>query len=501
MLCLVLGVCLSSLAAAGAQVSPASGRPNVLFIAVDDLRPELACYGTCSGQAIKTKTPRLDRLAASGVRFSRAFCNQAVCGASRLSIMSGLYPEYTNERTYHVTGWRKRWAHVVTMNQHFLANGYTVVGLGKVYHGTGGPGVDPENWTQWIRVGGKGYANPESRKQMRQSRSSAPGRKTRSRGPATEAGNVADDVYADGQRALEGARQIKKLAAAKKPFFLAVGFTKPHLPFNAPVTYWNLYQRESFSLPKNLGVPPGYPQWASNRGAGELRAYSDVPRKGSPAEFPMDLNRRLLHGYHACVSYTDRNVGMLLDALDAAGAAENTIVVFWADHGWKLGDHSSWCKHTNFECDTRVPLMVRYPKLAAAKGESKALVELIDMYPTLCELCGLKAPRHLQGTSFAAVLKDPSAGHREYAYSSYPHRSPQAKKGVIGHSIRSDRVRYTEWWERGTDRVVARAATDISADPGETTSLLPKHKALADRLSAALKQRVLAARRANLPKQ
>jgi len=476
------------------------GRPNVLFIAVDDLRPELACYGT-SGRPIKAKTPRLDTLAGSGLQFVHAYCNQAVCGASRLSLMTGLYPEFTKERTYHVTGWRKRWANVVTMNQHFKANGYTTVGLGKIYHGTSGEGVDPDNWTEWIKVGGKGYADPASLKQTRKTKSRAPGGKTRMRGPSTESADGADDVYSDGVRALEGARQIKKLAAAGKPFFLAVGFTKPHLPFNAPTKYWNLYKRTDFAMPANLGVPPGYPDWARNRMAGELRSYADIPTKGTPADFPQELNRRLIHGYHACVSYTDRNVGKLLDALDQSGAADNTVVVFWADHGWKLGDHSSWCKHTNFECDTRVPLMIRHPKLRAAKGKSAAMVELIDLYPTLCELCGIKPPAHLQGKSLVAVLTDPSATHREYAYSSYPHTNRATRNRVVGHSIRNASIRYTEWWETGTDKVVARVATDISADPGETTNLLPAKADLAKLLSADLKKRVLAARKSTLQRK
>ena len=497
---LVLGICFGGLGRAVAGPSPASDRPNVLFIAVDDLRPELACYGT-RGNRIKTKTPRLDKLAESGVLFTRAYCNQAVCGASRLSIMTGLYPEFTDERTFHVSDWRKRWAHVVTMNQHFKANGYTAVGLGKVFHGTGGPGVDPENWTEWIKVGGQGYANPESLKQTRESKNHAPGgAATRSKGPATEAADGADDVYSDGMRAAEGVRQIEKLAAADKPFFLAVGFTKPHLPFNAPTKYWDLYKREDFALPDNLGVPPGYPEWARNRQAGELRAYADVPTKGTPADFPMELNRRLLHGYHACVSYTDRNVGKLLDALESSGAAGNTIVVLWGDHGWKLGDHSSWCKHTNFECDTRVPLMIRHPKMAAAKGQAKTMVELIDLYPTLCELCGLERPKHLQGKSLVGVLKDPDATHRDYAYSSYPHTNTDTRKPVVGHSIVNRALRYTEWWEKGTDKVVARVATNIFADPGETTNILPENEALGKLLSATLKKRVLEARESSLRK-
>ncbi len=489
----LLGLLAPSAIAVATPSQP--GRPNVLFIAVDDLRPELGCYSPRGGRT-RPQTPRIDKLAKSGLRFDHAYCNQAVCGASRTSLMTGLYPGFTGERTFHVTGWRERWPEVVTLNQHFKVNGYTTVGLGKIYHGTGGPGVDPKNWTEWVKVGGKQYLNPESLKAMHTSKRKGGGKMAaRVKGPATESAEGADDLYADGMRAAEGAKRIRGLSAAGKPFFLAVGFTKPHLPFNAPAKYWNLYKRENFSLPGNPGVPPGYPEWARNKMAGELRAYSDIPKMGSPADFPREINRRLIHGYHACVSYTDRNIGKLLDALDSSGAAENTIVILWADHGWKLGDHSSWCKHTNFECDTRVPLIVRYPKTPAAMGHSRALVELIDLYPTLCDLCGLEKPAHLQGRSFVPVLKDPSSPHRDYAYSSYPHNNSKTRKRVIDHSIRNQNIRYTEWWEKGTDKVVARVATDIRADPGESTNLLPEKSALAKSLSAALKKRVLSARK------
>ena len=179
-----------------------------------------------------------------------------------------------------------------------------------------------------------------------------------------------DETHFDGNRAKVGAERIRELARAGKPFFLAVGFTKPHLPFVAPRKYWNLYRRDSFRLPDNLAVPPGYPDYARNVNAGELRSYSDIPLEGTPADFPDALNRRLIHGYHACVSYTDRNVGVLLDALEISGAAKNTIVVFWADHGWKLGDHSSWCKHTNFELATRAPMMIHVPGLTDVRLQS-----------------------------------------------------------------------------------------------------------------------------------
>ena len=457
------------------QFAHAADRPNILFIASDDLRPELGTYGT------RSITPNLDALAASGVRFDHAYCNQAVCGASRISLMTGLYPERTGERSYHVTDWRKRWPadKIVTLNQHFKENGYNTIGLGKIYHGTGGPGVDPDNWSEWINVRGTQYANPESRENMRKSKALG---KSRSRGPATEAGNPGGEDYADTNRAKKAVELIEGFAGKDQPFFLAVGFTKPHLPFNAPKKFWDLYDREDFKMPANAGIPPGYPEYASGHNIGEIRSYSDIPEETPFKEFPDELNKRLLHGYHACASYMDYNVGLVLDALEKSGQADNTIVVFWGDHGWKLGDHSSWCKHTNFECDTRVPLIIRAP--GKAKTSSKALVELIDLYPTLCDLAGLEKPAHLQGESFTKTLAEPEKPHRAFAYSSYPH------KGVVGHSIRDGQYRYTEWWEKDTDKLKDRALTNISADPGETTSALPDKTSEADAFSKTLRQRV-----------
>lgn len=468
--------------------------PNILFIAVDDLRPELGCYGS------RALTPNIDKFADSGLQFTRAYCKQAVCGASRVSLMTGLYPEFTRERTYHVTDWRKRWAGVTTLNQHFKANGYTTIGLGKIYHGSAGPGVDPENWTEWAKPDkGAEYANPESFEAQKQAQATRPPRKRgKHRGPSTEASKAGDDFHYDGQRAKLGTKYIQKLSKDDTPFFLAVGCTKPHLPFIAPEKYWKLYKRKDFSMPKNLGVPPGYPDYARNRFAGEIHAYSDVPLKDPPSQFSDELNHRLIHGYHARVSYTDRNIGLLLDALEESGAVQNTIVVIWADHGWKLGDHGSWCKHTNFECDTRVPLIIRHPGICSAQGKTSALTELFDLYPTLCDLCGLETPKHVQGKSFQRVLEDPQTSHRDSAYSSYPHSGH--KQRLIGHSLRTAQYRYTEWWSEKADKVYDVVLTDIEADPKELTSI-SNHAQLRAQLSKELRRRVLDSRKTGVSMQ
>lgn len=469
---------LFTLFAAG-SLAAADEKPNILFIAVDDLRPELASYGA------RVKTPHLDKLAASGIQFDRAYCNQAVCGASRLSLMGGLYPTKTKEQDFHVTDWRKRHPDLVTMNQHFRASGYRTVGTGKIYHGTGSKGTDPDNWDDWIMVKGASYALPESTAEQKRRIAANPGATTKDyRGTTTEMADVPDDTYVDGARALVAAEKIKELASSDEPFFFAVGYIKPHLPFVAPKKYWDLYERDDFSMPDNLGIPPGYPEAAANQTAGEMRKYSDYEGK-SPKDFSDDLNKRLLHGYAACVSYMDANVGKLLDALEASGEADNTVVVFWGDHGWKLGDHHSWCKHTNFEVDTRVPLLMRVPGMPSGKTTS-APTELIDLYPTLCELAGTESPPHLAGESFVSVLKAPASTHRKSAYSSYLHGR------ITGHSIRMGDYRFTEWYGKGKRKPEAAVLTNLKLDPGEQTNSIdkPEEAEVLKRVQRELRKRV-----------
>ena len=444
-----------------AQLPPAQakGKMNVLFLAIDDLRPELGAYGS------KVKTPNMDRLASSGMLFQRAYCQQAVCGASRLSIMGGLYPALTGEQTFHVDGWRDRHPNLKTINQHFREQGFRTLGMGKIYHGHTGAGVDPMNWDQWINVKDPGhYASQDSLEQLRKAIEEGKVGSPRDppKGPMTESADVHDDTYVDGKRAARAGEVIKQLAQNKdKPFFLAVGLSKPHLPFVAPAKYWNLYQRESFRMPPNAGIPPGYPVFAANQNAPEMKKYSDFEGLG-PKDFSMATNQRLLHGYAAATSYVDACVGRILDSLERNGLADKTIVVLWGDHGWKLGDHSSWCKHTNFECDARVPLIVRDPRTQA--GRTPRLIELIDLYPTLCDLTGIPIPGHCQGRSFRAVLEDPEAGHRLDAYSTYP-----AQK-LMGHSIHHKHYRYTEWRDK-ENQTVSSVLTDLNADPGEVTNV------------------------------
>ena len=474
---------------------------NVVMIVIDDLRPELACYGEEG-----VKAPNLDRLAESGLRFDRAYCQQAVCGASRLSVMSGVYPTATREQSYHVRQWRKRYPNLVTMNQHFRDHGFQTFGVGKVYHSPAGSDADATNWDRWETVPGAVYVDPAN---LAMSRAFSVHDATTKRGSLFEALDVEDSAYPDGKRAAKAVQMLSDLARSGERFFMAVGFSKPHLPFVAPKRYWDLYAQSQFEMPSNTGIPQGYPEFAANLTGWELEFYLDYEGK-HPRDFSDALNRRLLHGYAACTSYVDACVGQVLGELERTGLAEKTIVVVWGDHGWKLGDHSSWSKHTNFECDTRVPLIMRVPDKANHKSTS-SLVELIDLYPTLCDLTGIATPAGCQGKSFAALFDNPSAEHREAAYSAYPAEegvSERQASGMIdappsqsplmgvGHSIRFDDYRYTEWRVVDSSSPVAAVLTNLATDPGEQTNIIdaPEYQSALTRAKALLEKRIRAAK-------
>ncbi len=458
----------------------AGGKRNVLFIAVDDLRPELGCYGHPH-----VKSPNIDRLAAGGTRFTRTYCQQAVCAPSRASLLTGLRPDST--RIYGLrTPVRSVLPDVLTLPQHFRNHGYHTVSLGKIYHHGHD---DKEGWSERPRVGGSLYADEEMKRRRRRLRAEARQKGlTGSRahnyavGPATECLDVPDNAYRGG--ALTDAA-IEALRAHKdKPFFLAVGYWKPHLPFCAPKRYWDLYDRAAIPLP-NPQEPAGAPRLAFTNW-GELRAYTDIPKQGDLDEA---TTRRLIHGYWACVSFADRQVGRLLDELRRLGLEENTVVILWGDHGWKLGDYGDWCKHTNFEFDTHVPMILRAPGVKAGRV-CHALTEYVDVYPTLAEVCGLPVPAHCEGTSMTPLLRDPNRPWKSAAFSQYPRR------GVMGYSLRSGKWRYTEWKHRKTGKVVQRELYDHAAGPRAIENLADKaeHADVVKRLSAMMQAGWKAAR-------
>lgn len=448
-------------------------RRNVLFVAVDDLRPQFACHG--HEQII---SPNIDRLAQEGTLFLRTHCQQAVCAPSRASVLSGCRPDTTGVHDLN-TPLRQTMPDVVTLPQHFKDHGYTSTSLGKIYHHmrTDDPlGWSSDPWqSQNAFPGVVTEGNLALLRQLRQAETD-PARRRRVRGPATEAGDLPDNAYADGQIADKTIETLRE--QRDQPFFLATGFMKPHLAFACPKRYWDLYQREEIDLADNPFRPKGAPDIALHNW-GELRAYHNIPRQGPLTD---DQARELIHGYYACVSFVDAQLGRLLDELEALGLRENTVIAFWGDHGWNLGEHGLWCKHCNYETSTHSPLIVSSPDQKAKGKPTRALCEFVDIYPTVTELAGLPLPDHLEGTSLAPLMDDPETPWKRAAFSQYPRG-----RGRMGYSMRTDRYRYTEWLENG-DQVLARELYDHEEDPAENVNIadLPENGELCTRLSGWL---------------
>jgi arylsulfatase A-like enzyme len=308
-------------------------------------------------------------------------------------------------------------------------------------------------------------------------------------GPAWEAPDVADNVLCDGKTADRAIRRLGKFKEQRTPFFLAVGFLKPHLPFVAPKRYHDLYPLESIELPSNRFPPKDCPRLALTNSP-ELRGYSDVPDTGP---IPEDLMRRLIRAYRACASYTDAQVGRLLDELDRLGLRENTVVVLWGDHGWHLGEHDIWGKMTTFEIATRVPMIISAPGQKQAAAKTDALSEFVDIYPTLCELCELSLPERLEGTSLVPVMNEPGRPWKTAAFSQYPRPGGiplEDRIRQMGYSMRTDRYRYTEWRNRKTGKVLARELYDYETDPQGNVNIAndPANKELVERLGRQLSE-------------
>lgn len=427
-------------------------RPNVLFIAVDDLRLQSTVYG--QDQMI---TPGLERLARESVVFDRAYVSVPVCGASRASLMTGVRPAVGRFWNYF-TRKDRDYPMAPSVAAWFKQHGYTSISNGKIYHFTDD---DLDAWSRspWMPeekgIGWQGYLLEESRIAIEANRTSE--NPNRVIGPATEAADVADNMYPDGMLTDKVVQDLHQLAKTGEPFFLAAGFWKPHLPFNAPKKYWDLYDPAEIELADNDYQPvdaPGH----SMHNFGELRnMFSDTPKQGPVSE---ELARKLVHGYYACVSYTDAQIDRLLDVLEETGLAENTIVVLWGDHGYHLGEHGLWCKHACFDRTMNAPLMVKIPGVTQGTKTS-AIIEFIDIYPTLCDLVGLPQPDHLDGLSFAEEVRSPDGSFKEFAYSRY-----HWGESVVG----ADHM-YTEWTNE-TGTIEARMLFDRAKDPDQNTNVV-----------------------------
>lgn len=457
--------CLSLLTGCSMNPKP-DPRPNVLFIAVDDLRTQINAYGDS-----EMITPNLDALASNSMTFTRAYCNFPVCGPSRTSIMTGLRPDrtgvYDNDKHFRSTQ-----PGVVTLSQAFKNQGYQTRALGKIYHHTRFM-QDSASWTApaqmyQLRIQDE-YFGEEHQNAFREGLAQAAAEglkgwnfhlKPLSFVPPYEMSDLPDTAYMDGKIAMEATRLLKKLADSDQPFFLGVGFHKPHLIYSCPKKYWDLYDEESIPEAPNKKIPENYPDYYYN--SQYVRAFAEVPDTGVISD---GLARKMRHGYYACVSFVDHQIGIVMQALEESGEADNTIVVLWGDHGYLLNDHGIFGKHNNFEEAVNAPLIIAAP--GKARGErSNTIVEFIDIYPTLCELAGIAVPDHADGKSLVPVLSGKTLDREYPAYSQYP------AKGAMGYSVRTDRYRYTEWRDPNTGKTAASAMFDYSKDPYEKVNIV-----------------------------
>jgi arylsulfatase A-like enzyme len=459
-------------------------KPNVLFIAVDDLRPELGCYGRGH-----VHSPNIDRLAGQGMVFNRAYCQYAMCGPSRASLLTGLRPDSTG--VYDLkTHFRRKMPDVVTLPQQFKLNGYQTQEFGKVFHGafaTPHHGVldDPQSWSKPSWKGSpQYYFTPEgievargkyARKFKKSGAEVDDWKKEFVPALATEAPDVPDSTLYDGEMTDLAIQALGELKG--KPFFLAVGYLKPHLPFVAPKKYWDLYDRAAVDMPSPAAAPKDAPAVALRNG-NELRGqYTDM--RNDPLSEAQ--TRELRHGYYACVSFVDALIGRLIDELDRLNLRENTIIVLWGDHGWHLGEQNIWGKITDFELDAHAPLIVSAPGRNPGGATCNALVEFVDIFPSLCELAGLPLPPHLEGTSFVPLLDAPDSPWKPAALTQVMHGA------VMGRSVRTDRYRFTRWQNtKAPNQTVAVELYDYLNDPVEVENIAnrPENAGLVKELTA-----------------
>ncbi len=494
--------CLSAGLLVSCSTSDEKKPPNILFIAVDDLRPELGCYGT-----EYVKSPSIDRLADNGIVFTQSYCQSAVCNPSRASLLTGLRPDRIKVWDLR-TDFRNTSPDVVTLPQHFKNNGYHTVGIGKIYHNVL---PDSLSWSE-PKLHIKGYPfdpdavyrNEENVAALEEKKQKiiAEGREQRYidrigewylKDVAYEIVDAPDDVYFDGAQTEVALEKIEELSNKEKPFFFAIGFYRPHLPFNVPKKYWDMYERENIPLAENDYVPKDAPLMAINN-LRELRGYSDFKTILHPGDGQLDEDktRALKHGYLASVSYIDAQVGRLINKLKELKIDDNTIIVLWGDHGWKLGEHGSWCKMTNYEIDTKVPLIISTPQLKGKSIKSKRLVEFVDVYPTLCDLAGISIPETLEGISVVPLIENPDRSWKKAAFSQFLREGIWvAPDGIeyMGYSIRTENHRYTEWVNWETNELAAIELYDHTTDPNENINIagIEENKSITKELSKKLK--------------
>lgn len=452
---LMLPACL------GAERGPDRRKPNVLFVVFDDLNNRLGCFGDPVA-----KSPNLDRLAADGTVFTRAVCQQPLCNPSRASFLTGKRPDTLG--LWNIpTHFRELHPEIVTMPQWFMQHGYFAQGIGKIFH----------NWNQKIQGDPASWSVPQTmhwdrhdtEKPVLPKGASLPPNLAKDR--ECEKRDVPDEAYFDGRIANLAIEALQGFAKKEQPFFLAVGFWKPHTPFNAPKRYWDLYRREDIPAIDPAARPKNAPDIAFHAN------HEILGEPTAPRTLDGEAKRELRHGYYAAMSYADAQFGKLLDALDELKLADHTIVVVVGDNGFQLGEHDTWGKMTLFGWDGRVPLIIRAPGLRQGGQKTASLSELIDIFPTLTDLCGLPNPPKLDGTSLVPVLKDAKASVKTAALTQHPRPAlywgggPEALPKVMGYGLFTDRWNYHEWRDFKSGEVVARELYDFKNDPLETVNL------------------------------
>ena len=434
-------------------------RPNVLFIVVDDLRASMGVFG--DSLAI---TPNIDALGARGTVFANAHCQIAICNPSRASVMTGMRPD-----TIRVWGLKKHFREekpkVITLPQWFKQHGYHTHSIGKVYHGSGKPSTDPPSWS----------VKPEFDHCEKIDQYLLPRNRTGRKAAGAESSPSKDSDHIDGKVADAAIRKLRQLKQSSKPFFLAVGFRKPHMPFSAPAKYWALYNRAKLARPQNPQMPQGAPSIAAHNWP-EARGYTDIPARGSIAA---DKIAELRHGYYAATSFMDAQVGRVVDELKRLGLDQNTVISLYSDHGFHVGEHNLWGKLTNYDIGTRVPLLFVAPGQKARGRVIRQAVELLDIYPTLATLCGLDPPAQVEGVSLARHLDQPGPT-KNFALSQFPrpvaYNFRQANPQAMGYSIRDDRYRFTQWINFASGKIIAEEFYDYTVAQTENKNLIDDSK-------------------------
>jgi len=437
-------------------------QPNILFIAVDDLRPQLSCYGHS-----EIHSPNIDKLASRGMLFNRAYCNVPVCGPSRASVLTGIRTSASQWRCTDIS------QEYITLPAYLKEHGYHTLSNGKVLHHM----FDrKDDWSEppWRSVkiyhGEEDWAKYNAYSVWQNDRSAKTVNPKSKRGPYFEAAHVPDNAYQDGKVADKTIADLKRMKDMNKPFFLACGFWRPHLPFNAPKKYWDQYKREDVDIAVNRYRPKNLP--SPCRSSTEIDRYALTGQRKQSEEF----HREARHAYYACVSYIDAQIGKVITALDDLGLADNTIIVLFGDHGWNLGEHDFWGKHNTLNRSLHSPLIICAPS-TPQKIRTNRLVEFVDIYPTLCELAGLPFPSHLQGRSFVPLLTDPNKNWKSAVFSRW----------TGCEAVKTDRYLYTEW--RKGETVTHRMLFDHKADPQENVNIVenPEFKNTVDELSKLLR--------------